>query len=1249
MKKLFTILIIGFAVSVFAQQTTKSIPIEWTGSVGTDILGRELPTWAEAGPERNEKWFGILFSPFPAWSNRIGEHYDVYKYLQSHPYERRFEHDPAGEVVFPNWTWAEPWCGYYHGADPWVIRKQLIDMGTIGIDYVYWDFTNAASGWNNYSLDNSENWDVLKQYLEIGMELQKEGVNVPRISLYLGTELEKATEFCYKKIYKDHKYDDMIFYYRGKPLIHVLSAVNWTMPSNTPGFKNGVTHDIDPAKYSSPPVAQQIKDFFTFRQTWDWRTTLQDSIDYSHAWNSYGNFPAYDAEGKLECVGTSKAIGAPSGDGSMHQKGVSCVEGYNTDISNYNSLWHTPVVDKGLRNERDWIKAHKIDPPIVLSQRYNEWYAAVWADKNMNWLGTNNNTANGEGNFTDLFNPEFTSDLEPMKDLYKDNYFWQNAGHLRLHKGVARPELPTGPTNVAIDGSFGEWSAVKPVFIDASNDISVRDFRGNPNFIEGTRTPLWYKNTTARNDIIESRVAYNSTDVFMYVKTKAALSPSTGQQWMVLFINSDRRRNSGWEGYDLRVNYQRTGSDCTIDKYENGKWINFANGTFRTANNELELSIPRSALGLNQTKLAFDFKWSDNCLSANPTAMDFWENGDAAPQTRLNYRFSETQDPVAFGGVAQNLPGIVEAENFNNGVEGTAFHDNTSTHLGWAHNYRYPNDAVDMDYIGNEGISVGNTSSGEWLAYNVYAALDMDYTPVVYASSEGNNGAFHIEIDGKDKTGQLQIPSTNGEFKEFVFTAKKIHLTQDTYTIKIVFDGSFNLDAWGLTKTCDIAQVASKVLQIPGVIEAEDFDNGCEGEAYYDSDATNHGGQYRTNTGVDIEVCNEGGFDIGWVETGEWLEYTVNVLATDNYKMAVRYASSNSDGIIHVEVDGKDKTGLLTVPSTGGLQTWGDVNKTFSIGAGEHVIRLFFDKAMGSLNINNITFTAAGGEVTGVGTGLLGNYFQDNYAFNLTDWNQSATEVGAWNPPTNISWFSAPKATRLDKTINIERGGLDAFLTGLSGLDKTKPVSVKWSGFIEPLYEGTCTFYLSGADGLRLKIDNQSVIGDFSNTDPSWVVRPYLATNTEFLPLTGTFEVSTNQINAKLPIEVDFYSIGITEWSDLKERGIKLEWESSNQQREIIPQTQLYSDDILTGVNAVDVTSAISIYPNPASNQFVINSGQLLIEEIKIIDMQGRIIYQNNTPLIGSTTISVSDIAKGIYYLNLKGDSFLETKKIVVQ
>src|SRR5437016_223918 len=60
-------------------------------------------------------------------------------------------------------------------------------------------------------------------------------------------------------------------------------------------------------------------------------------------------------------------------------------------------------------------------------------------------------------------------------------------------------------------------------------------------------------------------------------------------------------------------------------------------------------------------------------------------------------------------------------------------------------------------------------------------------------------------------------------------------------------------------------------------IQAENYDVGGEGVAYHDTTTGNTGGQFRSDD-VDIETSGDagGGYNVGWIVDGEWLEYTVN-------------------------------------------------------------------------------------------------------------------------------------------------------------------------------------------------------------------------------------------------------------------------------------------------------------------------------------------------------------------------------------
>ena len=60
--------------------------------------------------------------------------------------------------------------------------------------------------------------------------------------------------------------------------------------------------------------------------------------------------------------------------------------------------------------------------------------------------------------------------------------------------------------------------------------------------------------------------------------------------------------------------------------------------------------------------------------------------------------------------------------------------------------------------------------------------------------------------------------------------------------------------------------------------------------AYHDLDGSNNGSQYRPAEGVDIESCTDagGGFNVGWLNPGEWMEYTVEVPAAGTYSLEAR-------------------------------------------------------------------------------------------------------------------------------------------------------------------------------------------------------------------------------------------------------------------------------------------------------------------------------------------------------------------------
>ncbi|PKI16086.1 thiol oxidoreductase [Colwellia sp. 12G3] len=140
-------------------------------------------------------------------------------------------------------------------------------------------------------------------------------------------------------------------------------------------------------------------------------------------------------------------------------------------------------------------------------------------------------------------------------------------------------------------------------------------------------------------------------------------------------------------------------------------------------------------------------------------------------------------------------------------------------------------------------------------------------------------------------------------------------------------------------------EIMSQTVDI--TIQAEDYIN------YHDTTPANEGGAGDRNDGVDIEVTTDtgGGFNVGYTETGEWLEYAVT-LDPGTYTINTRIASESGGGQYTLSINGNN-IGSDSVSGTGGWQTYitQNVNSfTIADGSEPHTLRLDVDS--GSFNIN---------------------------------------------------------------------------------------------------------------------------------------------------------------------------------------------------------------------------------------------------------------------------------------------------------
>lgn len=186
---------------------------------------------------------------------------------------------------------------------------------------------------------------------------------------------------------------------------------------------------------------------------------------------------------------------------------------------------------------------------------------------------------------------------------------------------------------------------------------------------------------------------------------------------------------------------------------------------------------------------------------------------------------------------------------------------------------------------------------------------------------------------------------------------------------------------------------AGKPFNIPGTLQAEYFDKGGEGAAYHDNDPDNQGdANYRSADGVDI-VNGNNGKAIGYTNTGEWVEYTINVkeAGTYSYEATVSSGTTNSGFSINIR---KDKTitklADVKVPQTGSnnWDTYKTVEGTVELEAGEQILRLIITGS--NCNIDKIKFSL----VTGINGVVMDEPSSDDALYNLSGQKVNANYKG---------------------------------------------------------------------------------------------------------------------------------------------------------------------------------------------------------------------------------------------------------------
>jgi hypothetical protein len=160
-----------------------------------------------------------------------------------------------------------------------------------------------------------------------------------------------------------------------------------------------------------------------------------------------------------------------------------------------------------------------------------------------------------------------------------------------------------------------------------------------------------------------------------------------------------------------------------------------------------------------------------------------------------------------FAGVPWLLPCRIEAENYDLGGQNVAYYDTTPGNSGGA----YRTDDVDIrvttDVRG--GYLAKDIVAGEWLKYTVNVPCLGVYSISVRTAGTNTGKYLHIECDGNDVTGHINLPATADWDNGVTTTAPNCVLPAGIHILRVYFDtNEFNFN-WFQIATVNAAPAAS--------------------------------------------------------------------------------------------------------------------------------------------------------------------------------------------------------------------------------------------------------------------------------------------------------------------------------------------------------------------------------------------------------------------------------------------------------
>jgi hypothetical protein len=490
----------------------------------------------------------------------------------------------------------------------------------------------------------------------------------------------------------------------------------------------------------------------------------------------------------------------------------------------------------------------------------------------------------------------------------------------------------------------------------------------------------------------------------------------------------------------------------------------------------------------------------------------------------------------------KNIPGRIEAESYN-------------TMLGVQ--------TEGTDDTGG-GLDVGWIDQNDWMDYNVNVTTAGTYT-VNFRYATPSTGA-EFQLRKSDGTALLtqSLPST-GSFQTWQTVSTTVTLAAGAQTLRVYSSAAAN---WNFNWIDFIASSTpppppTSTQPIPGKIQAE---------------------SYATMFGIQTEATGDGGpgLNVGYIDQGDWMDYSVNVATTGTYTVNFRIATPNTGASFQIKK--ADGTVLLTqsLSSTGAYQTWQTLSATISLTAGAQTLRIY-STSVARWNINWLEFVASGTPPPPSSTQPIpGKIEVESYNTMLGVQKENTDDAGRG---LDVGWID--QGDWMDYNVNVTTAGTYAVNFRIATPNTGAAVQIR------------------KADGTVLLTTNLPATGDWQ----TWQT------------VSGTITLAAGAQTLRL------YSSALPRWN--------FNW------IEFVSGTSSSSATKAAASEASSTVKSLDIFPNPVSDNFVLqvnnsNTGTMVIQ---IVDMKGTVIKELQSDKKDQSTqvyLSANGLSAGTYFINVR-------------